>query len=140
MARDSRRFLSWSCSQRDLAPDEAIEREVAEWRDDSAERAVGVLAVSAVTGAGIDELRREILSNVPEDEPGAQTQRAAAEPSRDGAPRLPATGVGGFAVEREDGGAFRVEGRGTELLVRRHDSPTIRPSPTSSSGCARSRC
>jgi GTPase len=109
-------------SKRDLAPDEAIEREVAEWRERLAERAVGVLAVSAVTGAGIDEVRREILSNVPEDEPGAQTRRAAGEPSFETEHRVyrPA-GVGGFAVEREDGGAFRVEGRGIELLVRRHD-------------------
>jgi GTP-binding protein len=109
-------------SKRDLAPDEAIEREVAEWRVRLAERAVGILAVSAVTGAGIDELRREILSNVPEEEAGAQTRRAAAEPSFETEHRVyRPTGVGGFAVEREDGGAFRVEGRGIELLVRRHD-------------------
>jgi GTPase len=107
-------------SKRDLAPDEAVERALAKWRERLAERGVGVLAVSAVTGAGIDELRREILSNVPVDE--ASTRRAAAEPSFETEHRVyRPTGVGGFAVEREDGGAFRVEGRGIESLVRRHD-------------------
>ena len=109
-------------SKRDLARDEAIDREVAEWRERLAERAVGVLAVSAVTGAGIDELRREILSRMPMEEPDAPPQPAAAEARFETEHRVyRPTGVGGFAVEREDGGAFRVEGRGIELLVRRHD-------------------
>jgi GTPase len=109
-------------SKRDLVPDEAIEREVAGWRERLAERAVGVLAVSAVTGVGIDELRREILSSVPEDQGDTRLQPTAGEPSFEAEHRVyrPA-GVGGFAVEREDGGTFRVEGRGIELLVRRHD-------------------
>jgi GTP-binding protein len=109
-------------SKRDLAPDEAIDREVAEWRERLAARAIGVLAVSAVTGAGIDEVRREILSWMPMEEPDTPPQPAAAEPRFETEHRVyRPTGVGGFAVEREDGGAFRVEGRGIELLVRRHD-------------------
>jgi GTPase len=109
-------------AKRDLAPEEAIERALAEWRERLAERAVGVLAVSAVTGAGIDELRREILSKVPIEEADAEPQPAAAEPRFETEHRVyRPTGVGGFAVEREDGGAFRVEGKGIELLVRRHD-------------------
>ena len=109
-------------SKRDLAPDEAIEREVPEWRERLAARAIGVLAVSAVTGAGIDEVRREILSWMPMEEPDTPPQPAAAEPRFETEHRVyRPTGVGGFAVEREDGGAFRVEGRGIELLVRRHD-------------------
>jgi GTPase len=109
-------------SKRDLAPDEAIARVLAEWHERLEERAVGVLAVSAVTGAGIDELRRKILSEVPGEEARAQPRQTAAEPRFETEHRVyRPTGVGGFAVEREDGGAFRVEGKGIELLVRRHD-------------------
>ena len=44
-------------------------------------------------------------------------------------------GEGGYSVEREDDGAFRVLGRGVELLFERHDLATRRRSPTSSSAC-----
>jgi GTPase len=105
-------------SKRDLVPDEDVERAVGEWGGRLGDAVVDVLAVSAATGAGIEELSAAIFAaastqtsrtpaSVPEFEAEHRTYRPA--------------GVGGFAVERLDGGAFRVEGRGIELLVDRHD-------------------
>jgi GTPase len=108
-------------SKRDLAPDDEVERRLGEWRDRLGGSVRGVLAVSAVTGAGLDELRRTLLDAVPPE----TARRPAAEPrtSREFEVEhrvyTPA-GVGGFEVEREDG-AFRVTGRGIEVLVARHD-------------------
>jgi GTP-binding protein len=105
-------------SKRDLVPDGDVERAVGEWRGRLGDAVVDVLGVSAATGAGIEELsgaifaavstqRPPIPASVPQFEAEHRTYRPA--------------GVGGFAVERLDGGAFRVEGRGIELLVGRHD-------------------
>ena len=107
-------------SKRDLLPDDAVERLVDEWRDKLGRSVLGVLAVSAATGAGIDELRRAIFGATPEDGGRGPSVRAP-EPSFEAEHRVytPA-GVGGFEVEREDG-AFRVTGRGIEVLVSRHD-------------------
>jgi GTPase len=105
-------------SKRDLMPDEAAERAVAEWRRRVGARALGVLAVSAATGAGIDDVGRAIFGAVPVGE--ARAQRPQPEFEAEHRVYTPA-GVGGFAVEREENGAFRIEGRGIELLVRRHD-------------------
>jgi GTP-binding protein len=108
-------------SKRDLLEESGVEAAIAEWSDYLGPRALGVLAVSSATGGGLEELRRRILSELPE--------AAAARPERDGAPTefeaehrvyRPA-GEGGYSVEREDDGAFRVHGRGVELLFERHD-------------------
>jgi GTP-binding protein len=123
-------------SKRDLVPAEDAEAAVAEWKrrladpaadDEAAEppgdSTPGVLAVSSATGEGLEELRRRILADLP---------GVAAEPAADGAPEAaefeaehrvyrPA-GEGGYWVEREDDGAFRVLGRGVELLFERHDT------------------
>jgi GTPase len=82
-----------------------------------------VLAVSSATGAGLDVLGRAIFAAVPEGEPGADPSGATA--AGDGEFELehmvyaPA-GDGGFEVVREQE-AFRVLGRGVEVLVARHD-------------------
>src|ERR687897_1758540 len=47
-------------SKRDLLPDREVERKVAEWRERLGAEALGVVAVSAVTGAGVEELNRAI--------------------------------------------------------------------------------
>jgi GTP-binding protein len=81
---------------------------------------VAVLPVSAATGEGLDTLAQAIFAAVPEaDERPAAT--AGAEPEFDAEHIVyrPA-GEGGFDIERE-GDAFRVLGRGVELLVARHD-------------------
>ncbi|HSJ17367.1 MAG TPA: GTPase ObgE [Solirubrobacterales bacterium] len=109
-------------SKRDLLPDNEVERRPGEWREKLGRSVLGVLAVSAATGAGIDELRRSILEAVP-----AETARRSAAQRRTSRDSFQAehrvytpAGVGGFEVEREDG-AFRVVGRGIEVLVARHD-------------------
>ena len=55
--------------------------------------------------------------------PAARPERAAEQPGEFEAEHRvyrPA-GEGGYAVEREDDGAYRVTGRGVELLFERHD-------------------
>jgi GTP-binding protein len=111
-------------SKRDLVPDARVEEAVAQWRQRLGDGALDVVAVSSATGAGIAELRRAILAAVPEPEPAREARTAA--PSAHGgfeAEHRVYTPAGdhGFVVERVGDGEFRVEGRGIELLVRRHD-------------------
>jgi GTPase len=109
-------------SKRDLLPDADVESAAAKWRERLGDSVLGVLAVSAATGAGIDDLRRSILEAVPAEAPRRpDAQRRTSRDLFEAEHRTytPA-GVGGFAVEREDG-AFRVTGRGIEVLVARHD-------------------
>lgn len=115
-------------SKRDLVPDGAAAEAVAAWRERLGDRVAGVLAVSAVTGAGIEELRRAIFAAVPPEEDRAAGPLAA-RAAGDGGPEFeaehrvyrPAAGQG-FRVEKVRDSVFRVEGRGIELLVRRHDT------------------
>jgi GTPase len=109
-------------SKRDLLPAEEVEAAVAEWRERVRERALGVLAVSSATGEGLDELRARILTQLPELQPAPAP---GAEPS-DGFEAehrvyRPA-GEGGYWVEREPDGGFRILGRGVEMLFERHDT------------------
>jgi len=109
-------------SKRDLLPPERVEEEVAAWSERLGDRVGGVLAVSSATGEGLDELRRRILSDLPE--VGSLAAPAApAEGEFEAEHRVyrPA-GEGGYWVEREDDGAFRILGRGVELLFERHDT------------------
>jgi GTPase len=75
-----------------------------------------VLSISSATGAGLEDLTRAIFRAVgPEpppdrDEAGFELEHATYRPA----------GEQGFDVVREDD-AFRVTGRGIELLVARHD-------------------
>jgi GTP-binding protein len=109
-------------SKRDLLPAEQVEEAVGEWKDRLGDEALGVLAVSSATGEGLDELRRQILAELPEVAVAPGT--AAAEPGDEFEAEhrvyRPA-GEGGYWVEREDDGGFRVLGRGVELLFERHD-------------------
>jgi GTPase len=75
-----------------------------------------VVAISSATGAGLDQLRGVIFEAVVE-EPAAMGERDRFE--ADHMTYRPA-GEQGFDVVRE-GDAFRVQGRGIELLVARHD-------------------
>jgi GTP-binding protein len=92
------------------------EQAAASVRDWEARLGCPVLATSAATGAGLDELRDAIFRHVPAEAP----EPAAGE--------LPAThrvyrpGAGdSFRVERIGPGAFRVEGGRIDRLVARHD-------------------
>jgi GTPase len=117
-------------SKRDLLPPERVEELAAEWGRRLGDRVRGVLAASAATGEGLDELRRLILAELPE-EPlaaGGAGSRPAAVGGEAGAAEFEAehrvyrpAGEGGYWVEREDDGGYRVMGRGVELLFERHD-------------------
>ena len=110
-------------SKSDLLPSERLESVLSEWDARSGGRAVGVLATSAATGAGLVELRRRILAQLG----GAEARAPEARPESD-QPEFEVehrvyrpAGEGGYRVEREEDGAFRVAGRGVELLFERHD-------------------
>jgi GTP-binding protein len=133
-------------SKRDLLPPDQVEEEVRAWGERMGERVLGVVAVSAATGEGVEELRRAVLSHLESVEPASGI--AAAAPgqvaaggrsvggglaSGEDAQAPPAgqfeaehrvyrpAGEGGYWVEREEDGAFRVAGRGVEMLFERHD-------------------
>ncbi len=118
-------------SKRDLLPLEQVEEAVSACRQRLGNRVRGVLAVSAVTGEGLEELRGRILAELPKESaaPGGDGGRSAAVGGLEaGAAEFEAehrtyrpAGEGGFWVEREDDGGFRVLGRGVELLFERHD-------------------
>jgi GTPase len=108
-------------SKRDLLPPEQVEEAVAAWRERLGDRALGVLAISSATSEGLDELRQRILAELPQLAP-------APAPSTDSGDGFEAehrvyrpAGEGGYWVEREDDGGFRVLGRGVEILFERHD-------------------
>jgi GTPase len=109
-------------SKRDLLPAEEVEAALAAWGERLGGGALGVLAASAATGEGLDELRQRILTELPESQPALAA--AGAEPSGEFEVEhrvyRPA-GEGGYWVEQEDDGAFRIQGRGVELLFERHD-------------------
>ena len=80
-----------------------------------------VLAVSSATGAGLDVLARAIFAAVPEGAPGPDPGRGAGDGEFELEHMVYApAGDGGFEVVREQE-AFRVLGRGVEVLVARHD-------------------
>jgi GTP-binding protein len=117
-------------SKRDLLPAEEVELALAEWRSrlsaggdiERKPHQPPVIAVSSATGEGLDDLRGRILAALDEI-PAARPAVASAEASAFEAEHRvyrPA-GEGGYAVEREDDGAYRVTGRGVELLFERHD-------------------
>jgi GTP-binding protein len=108
-------------SKRDLLPEVEVEAALAEWRRRVGDRALGVIAVSSATGEGLDELRHRILAELPGPESARlEGEAAAAEFEAEHRVYRPA-GEGGYRVEREEDGGFRVLGRGVELLLERHD-------------------
>ncbi|MGN6256990.1 MAG: GTPase ObgE [Solirubrobacterales bacterium] len=107
-------------SKRDLVPPERVEEAVGEWRERLGNDALGVMAVSSATGEGMDELRRRILAELPEIAPVAAPAELSDEFEAEHRVYRPA-GEGGYWVEREEDGGFRVMGRGVELLFERHD-------------------
>jgi len=111
-------------SKRDLLPPEEVEAAVAEWRARLGDRALGVLALSSATGEGLDELRQRILAELPEVAPApAAGQAEPPEEEFEAEHRVyRPVGEGGYWVEREDDGGFRVLGRGVEVLFERHDT------------------
>ncbi len=108
-------------SKRDLLEAGQVDEALAEWSEWLGDRALGVLAVSSATGEGLEELRGRILAALPglpeqADGGGAPSGDFEAE-HRVYRP----AGEGGYWIEAEGEGAFRVVGRGVELLFERHD-------------------
>jgi GTPase len=112
-------------SKRDLLPVERVGEAVGKWQERLGKR---VLAVSAATSEGLDELRGKILVELPKQAAPARSRSTAAGEGGTSAAEFEAehrvyrpVGEGGYSVEREEDGAFRVLGRGVELLFERHD-------------------
>jgi GTP-binding protein len=105
-------------SKVDLLPEEDADRLVVEWREGYGSRAAGVLGISSATGAGLDELAREIFAALPED----AAPPAAPSGEFDAEHRVYRPGEEeGFDVVSDGKGRFRVTGRGIEVLIARHD-------------------
>jgi GTP-binding protein len=110
-------------SKSDLLPEAEVGPLVAEWKDRLGDRAVDVLAASAATGDGLAQLRRCVLAQIASAEPAradAVADRAAPEFEVEHRVYRPA-GEGGYRIERDGDGAYRVLGRGVEMLFERHD-------------------
>ncbi len=108
-------------SKRDLVDEPAADAQLTEVRAELGPPVVGVIAVSSATGAGLGELTEALLGVVgpvgerdpgAEGEPEFEVEHAVYRP----APEQ------GWTVDREDEDAFRVTGRGIELLFERHDA------------------
>ncbi len=110
-------------TKRDLLAAERVEAAVGEWAARLGDRVLGVLAVSSATGEGLDDLRRRVLAELPEGQPAGLAAAAGPGGEFEAEHRVyrPA-GEGGYWVEREGDGAYRVAGRGVELLFERHDT------------------
>jgi GTP-binding protein len=109
-------------SKRDLLTPEDVEASQEDWKQRLGGE-VGVLAGSSASGEGLDELRLRILSELPQLTPVAAVAggEQAAEFEVEHRVYRPA-GEGGYWVEREGDGIFRIAGRGVELLFERHDT------------------
>ncbi len=110
-------------TKRDLLPAEEVEAAVAAWAGRLGDRVLGVMALSSATGEGLDDLRRRVLAELPDLQPAGAfaSNQPAGEFEAEHRVYRPA-GEGGYWVEKEEDGAFRVAGRGVELLFERHDT------------------
>lgn len=124
-------------SKSDLLPDDQLVRELEDWRSRRPADNSGplVLTGSSATGAGLDQLARRMIQMLGEAEraameaaAGDQASKAQLVPSSAALPAefeaehrvyRPAS-EDGYTVAREDD-AFRIEGRGIEVLFARHD-------------------
>jgi GTP-binding protein len=109
-------------SKRDLLLAERVEEAVAEWSERLGDSVLGVLAVSSATGEGLEELRQRILAELPEVAPVIAPEVELSDEFEAEHRVYRPVGEGGYWVEREDDGGFRVLGRGVELLFERHDT------------------
>jgi GTP-binding protein len=103
-------------SKVDLVPNSDAEQLVSDWGERQ-HSAVDVLAISSATGAGLDELVRAIFAALPEE---AAAPVGSGEFEAEHRVYRPGEAEG-FEVIPEGDGRFRVEGRGIELLIARHD-------------------
>jgi GTP-binding protein len=106
-------------SKADLVTPEQADAAIRAWSERLGDSVIAVLATSAATGAGIDELRSAIVRSVPVEDGEADALPVSDAPATHRVYR-PAAGDA-FLVERTGPGAFRVEGEGVERLIARHD-------------------
>jgi GTPase len=110
-------------TKRDLLPAEDVEAAAVEWAGRLGDGVLGVLAVSSATGEGLDELRLQVLAELPGLQPAVVASAGEAVSEFEAEHRVyRPEGEGGYWVEREEEGAYRVSGRGVELLFERHDT------------------
>jgi GTPase len=107
-------------SKSDLVPEGRAEELTAEWGARLGTSAAAVLAISSATGAGLDELRQAVFRALPEREAVGAVAGDGAEPEVEHRVYRPGEDEG-FEVIPEGEGRFRVEGRGIEMLIARHD-------------------
>jgi GTP-binding protein len=108
-------------SKRDLLPPDDVGMAIREWRRRLGAGAVDVLAASSATGEGLDELRQAILAGVADSAPASDARSSEAAGFEVEHRVYRPAGEGGYSVERESDGAYRILGRGVELLFERHD-------------------
>jgi GTP-binding protein len=109
-------------SKRDLLEPALVEAAVGEWSERLGDSVLGVMSVSSATREGLEELRRRILVELAKVQPldAAPVGEASGEFESEHRVYRP-EGEGGYWVEREED-AFRIGGRGVELLFERHDT------------------
>jgi GTP-binding protein len=99
-------------SKADLVPPEEAQRAVESW---SERLGIEVVATSAATGEGLEELSNAIFGRVPPPEREEPADTPATH-------RVYRPGRGdAYSVHRTGPGAFRVEGERVERLIARHD-------------------
>jgi GTPase len=104
-------------SKADLLPPGEVGQAVAGWRERLGDSALAVVATSAATGAGLEELREAIFLGLPAAPEAPEEGEVAATH------RVYTPGAGdAFRVVRAGEGAFRVEGERVERLIARHDT------------------
>jgi GTPase len=110
-------------TKRDLLPADEVGAAVAAWRERLGDGVLGVLALSSATGEGLDELRLRVLAELPRLQPPVAAPSGESVGAFEAEHRVyrPA-GEGGYWVEQEEDGAYRVAGKGVELLFERHDT------------------
>jgi GTP-binding protein len=109
-------------SKRDLLPAAEVGEAVSAWRERLGDRALAVLPVSSATGEGLDELRQTVLAELPEEAIARPENRPDGPAEFEAEHRVyRPVGEGGYWVEREGDGGYRILGRGVELLFERHD-------------------
>jgi GTPase len=100
-------------SKADLVPPEEAAGAVERWRE---RLGVDVIATSAATGEGLEQLSGAIFRHV------AVEERTAERGEKPAVHRVYRPGRGdAYSVERTGPGAFRVEGERVERLIARHD-------------------
>ncbi len=110
-------------SKSDLWTEADIAGQVEEWDRELGEAVLGVIPVSAATGAGLERLTESIVRFVPDHVEVPVTRDAdglevdfEAEHQTD-RPKC----EGGYSVEEEESGVFRIHGHGIEVLFERFD-------------------